>query len=218
MIEWLPLLSRGLLLTVAATVSGFVLAVGIAFVAGLATLSRFRAVRVVVKAYVEVFRGTSALVQIYFFFFVLPFLGVNLSPLVAGVAALGLNFGAYGSEIVRGAIEAIPRGQSEASFALGLSRGRQLRRILIPQALPTMVPPFGNLLVDLMKATSLLSMITVSDLAFVGKQILQAEGDPVMAYVPVLIIYFLFALVLGRVSKGAERVVDLKVAHREVIR
>lgn len=218
MMEWLPLLLRGLTLTVVATVAGFVLAVLIAFIAGLATLSRFRAVRVVVKVYVEVFRGTSALVQIYFFFFVLPFLGVDLSPMVAGIAALALNFGAYGSEIVRGAIEAVPRGQSEASFALGLSPMRQLSRILIPQALPTMVPPFGNLLVDLMKATSLLSMITVSDLAFVGKQILQAEGDPVMAYVPVLVIYFAFALLLGRISKGAERAVDLRIAHREVVR
>jgi polar amino acid transport system permease protein len=200
---WLPRLLEGFTVTVEATLLGFALAVLLSFVVGLG--SRVRVLRPIFRVYVEIFRGTSALVQIFYFFYVLPLLGISLTPLVAGVAALGLNFGAYGSEIVRGAIEAVPRGQHEAAAALNMPGWLAMRRIILPQAVRTMVPPFGNILVDLMKATALLSMITVSDLAFVGRQILQAEGSAVLAYMPVMLIYFAFAIVLGRGTRGVER-------------
>lgn len=202
MVEWLPRLLEGFIITVQATLLGFALAVTVSFVVGLG--SRLRLLRPVLRIYVEIFRGTSALVQIFYFFYVLPLLGVNLTPLVAGVAALGLNFGAYGSEIVRGAVESVPRGQYEAALALGFPRWLTMLRIILPQAIRTMVPPFGNILVDLMKATALLSMISVSDLAFVGKQVLQSEGSASSAYLPVLLMYFALALVLGRAVRGVE--------------
>ena len=205
MTDWFPRLIEGLTVTAQTTLLGFALALLVSFVIGLG--SRVRVLRPFFRVYVEIFRGTSALVQIFYFFYVLPLLGVELTPLVAGVAALGLNFGAYGSEIVRGAIDAVPRGQHEAALALNMPRWLAMRRIVLPQAIPTMIPPFGNILVDLMKATALLSMISVSDLAFVGKQILQSEGSPVLAYVPIMALYFAFAVLLGRGTARVEQAV-----------
>ena len=100
--------------------------------------------------YVEIFRGTSILVQLFWIFFVLPLPPFNLeiSPFVAGVLALGLNVGAYGAEVVRGAIQSISRGQIEAAIALNMSRGLMMRRVILPQALVRIVPPFGNLLIS----------------------------------------------------------------------
>jgi polar amino acid transport system permease protein len=205
MSAWLPRLLEGLLVTVEATVLGFALAVIVSFTVGLALEIPSRAVRAVLRMYVEVFRGTSALVQIFYFFYVLPLLGVELDAMTAGVLALGLNFGAYGSEIVRGAIAGVPRGQREAALALGLKPVSTMRRIILPQAVLAMIPPFGNVLIDLMKATSLLSLITVSDLAFVGREILQARGNALEAYLPLLVLYFALAVVLGRLVQRTER-------------
>ncbi|MDP2300595.1 MAG: ectoine/hydroxyectoine ABC transporter permease subunit EhuC [Coriobacteriia bacterium] len=205
MTQWIPRLLDGLAMTAQATIASFALAVLVSFVVGLG--SRMRTLRPFFRIYVEVFRGTSALVQIFYFFYVLPLVGVQLSPLVAGVSALGLNFGAYGSEIVRGAMEAVPRGQYEASVALSMPRWLAIRRVILPQAVRTMIPPFGNILVDLMKTTALLSMISVGDLAFVGKQVLQSEGSAVMAYLPVMVLYFAFAVLLGRGTHRIEQLV-----------
>jgi polar amino acid transport system permease protein len=205
MTEWLPRLLEGLSVTVQATLMSFGLALLVSFAVGLGYVSRISVLRPFLRIYVEIFRGTSALVQIFYFFYVLPLLGINLPAMAAGVGALGLNFGAYGSEIVRGAIEAVPRGQHEAATALSMTRPLAMRRVVLPQAIPTMVPPFGNILVDLMKATSLLSLIAISDLAFVGRQVLQAEGNPALAYLPLMGMYFLFAILLGRGTKRVER-------------
>ena len=210
MSEWIPALGEGLWITAQATVLGFLVAVAISFVVGVAYEVRFWPLRALLRIYVEVFRGTSALVQIFYFFYVLPLLGIHLSPLAAGVLALGMNFGAYGAEIVRGAIAGVARGQREASLALGMSRPLALRRIILPQAIPAMIPPFGNIAVDLMKATALLSLITVSDLAFVGAKILQADADPIRAYLPVLVLYFVLAICLGRLTRVAERLVTVR--------
>ena len=125
-----------------------------------------RRVRWLATVYVEVFRGTSALVQLFWLFFVLPQFGLTLAPFLVAVLALGLNVGAYGSEVVRGAILGVPRGQWEATTALNMTRAAALRRIILPQAFVAMIPPWGNLFIELLKATSLVSLITLSDLTF----------------------------------------------------
>lgn len=180
------------------------LAIVVSFVVGLARLSPWRLIRILVAVYVEVFRGTSAIVQVFYFFFVLPLVGIRLSPLTAGVLALGLNFGAYGSEIVRAAITNVDRGQREAAIALNMTPALTMRRIILPQALAAMLPSFGNLMIDLLKATSLLSLITLSELTFAGKVIVQGQGHVTEVYVLVLLIYFVISLALGRIFKLAE--------------
>ncbi len=204
-LAFLPKLLGGALITLKLTALSALVALGISLGVGILRLSRWRAVRGLALLYVEIFRGTSALVQVFYFFFVLPLLGVRLSPLTAGVLALGLNFGSYGSEVVRAAILNVPRGQREAAIALNLSRAATLRRIILPQAFVAMLPPFGNLLIDLLKSTSLLSLITLSDLTFAGKVIVQGQGHVTEVYVLVLLIYFVMALILGRLMREAER-------------
>src|SRR5690606_36179784 len=118
---------------------------------GLGRLSKVAPVRWLATAYVEKFRGTSALVQLFWVYFALPRFGVEVSATLAGVLVLGLNGGAYGAEVVRSAIQAVPPGQREAARALGFS-ARQIRwRLVLPQAVGPMLPPAGNLVIELLK-------------------------------------------------------------------
>ena len=112
--------------------------------AALARLYGAAPVRSLATVYVEIFRGTSALVQLFWLFFVLPQFGLTLPPFLVAVLALGLNVGAYGSEVVRGAILGVPRGQWEATTALNMTRGSALRRIILPQAFVVMIPPWAT--------------------------------------------------------------------------
>ncbi len=192
---FLPLLD-GLWVTLLLTLGGAVLASAMAWTAGLAKLSRSRFFRWPAIVYIEVFRGTSALVQLFWFFYALPLLGVNLTPMAAGILVLGLNIGAYGAEVVRGSIQSIDKGQYEAGTALNMTRIQQLRFIIIPQALVRILPPAGNLLIELLKTTALVSLITLSDLTFKG-MILRAESlRTAEVFGMLLLIYFGIASLL----------------------
>lgn len=207
-----PLL-RGLAVTLELTAAAGVLSVLIALAAGLARASHRRWLSWPAAIYVETFRGTSALVQLFWFYFVLPFFGVALTPFAAGVLVLALNTGAYGSEVVRGALAAVPRGQREAAAALNLGGTRTLWRILLPQALPAMLPPAGNLAIELLKNTALVSLITITELTFTA-QLLRAERlHSAEIFTMVLALYFAVALCITagmralerRASRGLER-------------
>lgn len=199
-----PLL-RGLGVTLEITAAAAVLAVLIALVAGLARLSGSRWLRWPASVYVEVFRGTSALVQLFWFYFVLPFFGVELSAFAAGTLVLALNTGAYGSEVVRGALQAVPRGQREAAAALNLSRGQALRRVILPQAFPAMLPPAGNLAIELLKNSALVSLITITELTFTA-QLLRAETlRSAEIFSLVLVLYFAVALAITAGVRWLER-------------
>ncbi|MEU8520137.1 ectoine/hydroxyectoine ABC transporter permease subunit EhuC [Streptomyces sp. NBC_01216] len=200
-----PRLGEGLLVTLEATVLGAALALALAYALGLASRSSRWAVRGGVRVVVEFFRGTSLYVQLFWLFFALPMLGFRLEPLACAVLALGLNYGAYGAEVVRGAVNAVPRAQSEAAVALGMSPGLRLRRIILPQANVLMIPPFKNLLIQLLKATPLLSLITVADLTFEIDQLRSATGNTAAAYLLLLLLYFGLAAALSAVMNSAER-------------
>jgi len=170
-----------------------VLAVAVALVFGLLKLSENLIARGVAVVYIELFRGTSLLVQLYWIFFVLPLFGVTLEKFTAGFMAVGMNLGAYGAELVRGAIQSVPKGQWEAAYALSLSPVRRMWRIILPQALVIMLPGWGNLLIELLKATALVSLISVTDLMFEAKQINGTTFLSVQAFGSALIIYYIFA-------------------------
>lgn len=208
-IDYWQLLLQGLLITAMVTVLGAVLAFAIAFVFGVARVSRTAWLRVPSAVLVEVFRGTSLLVLMFWLFFALPFLGIQLTPIFAGVLALGLNCGAYGAEVVRTTIKGRPKGQTEAIIALGIPRTAALWRILIPQSIPAMLPPFGNILVDLLKATSLVSLVTIADLTFRAQMVRAATGQTVAIFAVVLVLYYLLALLCGQLVKWLERRFDL---------
>ena len=210
-------LLSGAAVTLQVTVLSAIVALVVAFAAGLARLSRWRAVRLATTVYVELFRGTSTIVQLYYFFFVLPLVGVILAPLETAVIVLGLNTGAYGSEVVRAVILNVPRAQVEATVALNMSRFVAMRRVIIPQAIQTMLPPFGNLLIEMMKSTALTSLITIADLAFQGRQWARNTGQVTETYVAVLLIYFLIAFPLARGVRVVERRVGRNVRVERLI-
>lgn len=158
-----PLFLRGVGITVLYTILGALSSLVISFVLGLAALSSSGLMRGASRTVVEFFRGTSLVVQLLWIFFVLPQLGLRFEPLAAATLALALNFGAYGSEVVRGAIASVPREQWETTVALGLGRVQRMRRVLLPQAVPEMIPPFGNLLVQILKTSSLLFIVGITD-------------------------------------------------------
>ncbi|MDX8519172.1 ectoine/hydroxyectoine ABC transporter permease subunit EhuC [Mesorhizobium dulcispinae] len=193
---FLPGLLQGALLTIEIAVLGSVLAVVMGVLAALARLYGPAPLRWLATVYVEIFRGTSALVQLFWLFFVLPQFGILMDAFTVAVLALGLNVGAYGSEVVRGAVLAVARGQWEASIALNMSRAQMLRRIILPQAFIAMIPPWGNLFIELLKSTALVSLITLADLAFKAQQMNQSTLKTVPIFTLVLLIYLAMSLVI----------------------
>lgn len=200
-------LLRGLLVTIEVAAAASVLAVLVALIAGTARLSPYFIVRFISGVYVEIFRGTSVLVQLFVVFFVLPFAGVTVEPFTAGVIALGLNVGAYGAEVVRSGVQAVPKGQLEAAAALDLPAWARFRRVVLPSAIVIMLRPAGNLIIDLLKATSLVSLITLEDLTAKGQQLRLETGDSIGVYLTLLVVYFvLSSLVAAGVNLIERRV------------
>ncbi|HEY9538677.1 MAG TPA: ectoine/hydroxyectoine ABC transporter permease subunit EhuC [Kiloniellaceae bacterium] len=211
--EFLPGLLEGARITVLITVLGCALAVVMAFLAAIARMYGPAPLRWLAITYIELFRGTSALVQLFWLFFVLPHFGLTLEPLTVAVAALGLNVGAYGAEVVRGAIDAVPRGQWEATIALNMSRMEALRRIILPQAVVAMIPPWGNLFIELMKATALVSLITIGDLTFRASQMNQTTYRTVEIFTIVLVFYLAIASLITVGMRALERAAARGVAR-----
>ncbi|MFI2211048.1 ectoine/hydroxyectoine ABC transporter permease subunit EhuC [Streptomyces sp. NPDC020141] len=200
------LLLKGVWTTVQLTVYSAALGVVVAFVTGLARDHRLWIVRFAAGAYFEIFRGTSALILMFWIFFVLPLgFGWQLVPMWAAVLSLGLTYGAYGSEVVRGAVAAVAAGQREAGIALSFTPAQQLRKVILPQAWPEMIPPFNNLLVELLKGTALVSVMGVSDIAFGASLVRNATGQSAPVYTVILVMYFVLAFVLTRGMRALER-------------
>ena len=206
-------LFSGLKITLEVTLFSAILACVAAFAGGTARLARLRLIRAIAGVYVEGFRSMSALVVMFWLYFALPLFGLQLTAFLAGVLALGLSYGAYGAEIVRGAIVQVPRGQWEAATALNLSASQRMRYVVLPQAILAMLPPLGNLLVDLLKATSLVSLITLSDLTFEGKILQGTLGHPLEIFALVLLVYFVINFGLTRLVRLLER----RVSHGQGI-
>jgi polar amino acid transport system permease protein len=208
MIDWsgyIGLILQGALVTIELTIMGSVLALVMAFLAGLGRLSRFFAVRALATTYIEFFRGTSIFVQLFWAYFVLPFVGVTLSPLEAGVLALGLNVGAYGAEVVRGAIKSVAREQYEACTALNLSRFQRMWHVILPQALPLMLPTFGNNAIELLKGTAVVSLISLADMTFQAQIVRAQTGNTLIPFTTILVLYFIMAWVISFLMRRLER-------------
>ena len=202
---YLTLILQGAWITVKLTAMGSVVALVFAFLAGLGRLSPKAWVRWIATAYIEFFRGTSIFVQLFWIYFVLPLTGVTLTPMQAGVMALGLNVGAYGAEVVRGAVLSVPRDQLEATIALNLGRWQRMRHVILPQALPLMLPTFGNNAIELLKATSVVSLISLSDMTFQAQVVRSQTGNTLVPFLTVLVLYFVIALAIATAVGALER-------------
>jgi polar amino acid transport system permease protein len=206
-------LLRGTVVTLQVIAGSFVLGTVMSLVMGVARLSTIRWVRGAALVYIEFARGVAAIILLFWMAYALPILfGLpSMPPLLAGILALGLNMGAYGAEIVRGAIQAVPKGQYEATVALSLSSRDRLRHVILPQAVPIILPPYGNLTIEVLKGTALVSLIGLSDLAF-ESQLLRTgrvrSTDPVnlpFLYLNVLVIYLILSQVTAYLFRIAER-------------
>lgn len=210
-IEYLPPLLQGAWVTFQLTVYSTVLGALLAFAAGVGRLSANPLLRAVSITYIEIFRGTSLLVQLFWLYFALPVAGqalgidLRIPPLVAGVLALALNIGAYGAEVVRGAIQSVSQNQHEAARALNFTPRQTLLGVTIPQALPEMMPSFGNLAVQNLKDTALVSLISLGDMTFRAEQLRNFTQDSTTIYSMLLLMYFGMALVLSALMRGLEQ-------------
>lgn len=194
--DLLPTLLEGLGVTLMVLPGAALLALLIALLVGLCRRAPTRWLSVPAAAYIEVFRGTSALVQLFWFYYVLPYFGMQLSALPTAIVVLGLNHGAYGAEIVRGAVASIPRGQWEAAVALNMTSFQRMRYVILPQAVLRMLPPIGNLQIELLKNTALVYFISLHDLTYQGKLLQTATQRTAEIFGLTLLIYFLLALAI----------------------
>lgn len=187
-------LLAGLRVTIVVTLGAFAMIVPMALLGGLGRRSRHRFWRYLAASYIELFRGTSALVQLYWFYFALPLIGLSLPATLTGIVVLGLNGGAYGAEIVRGALGAVSPAQVEGAVALNFSPNQIRWKIIFPQALTLMLPPLGNLSIEVLKSSALVSLITLADLTF-RAQLLRTETHQTKTIFALSLgIYFLLAM------------------------
>jgi len=188
--EYLPDLLLGALVSIELTLSVMALSLVFGLIVALARMTRFRAVRAAATFYIEIIRGTPALLQLFYIYFVLPAFGIKLPPFTAGVIGLTLNYSAYLSEVYRAGIQAVAKGQLEAAQALGMSRTLMMRLIILPQAIRIVVPPLGNYFISLFKDTALASLITVRELLFTG-QIIAATNFQFFAIFTIIGVIYL---------------------------
>jgi polar amino acid transport system permease protein len=192
----MPTLLQGVKITILATVLGFALAAVIGLVIAILRRSTSKLVSRPVGFLAEFIRGTPLLVQLYFLFYVLPDIGITLSPLVAGVIGLGLHYGTYTAEVYRAGIENVARGQWEAAKACNLSTAQTWRYIVMPQAIAPMIPALANYLIAMFKETPLLSAITVLELMNQARSIANFN----YRYIEPLTMVGVFFLVISLIS------------------
>jgi polar amino acid transport system permease protein len=209
--DWTPDLWSAALVTLGVAAVSFVVALAIGTVCGV-IMSRKSIWALPVRVYVEFFRGTPLLVQIFFIYYGLPQVGLVLNEWVAAVLALGLNSGAYIAEIVRGALAGIDRGQTDAAHALGFTWVQALVWVVIPQALRTATPPLVNAISSLLKDTSLLSVIAITELMYVANEVYSKTFRAFEIYAVVAAIYFVMTFAFSMLSKVLERRLSLATA------
>jgi polar amino acid transport system permease protein len=205
LIKYWPLLAKGFWMTLYLCTASLALGLVIGLVGGLMRAAKNPWLRIPAQVYIEIIRDTPFLVQVFIVYFVLPFYGLRFSSTGSGLFALTVYAGAYVAEIIRGGIQAVPRGQVEAARSLGMSHMEAMRRIVLPQIWGFTLPPLTNQYISLIKESSLLSIITVPELTFAGQSIMGRTFSPIEAYFAITMLYWLINSVLAGVSFRLER-------------
>jgi polar amino acid transport system permease protein len=201
--ESLWLLVQQLPIVIEVLVLGLVCAWTWGLILSLIRLSRFKPLRFLAGAYIDLFRGLPLLLLFIFIYYGLPHAGIRLTPLISGVLGIALCYGAYSAEIFRAGIQAIPRGQTEAARSLGMTQGQAMRHVILPQAIKLVVPPLTNELIAMIKDTSLMSAIAVPELLFTAKEKMGVAANSTPLTVAA-IIYIIFTIPLIRVAARME--------------
>jgi cystine transport system permease protein len=200
-----PLLVGGIKFTVPLAILSFLAGLALAFLAAVSRLFGPAPLVAVVRFYIWLIRGTPLLVQLFVIFYGLPSIGFVLDPLPAALIGFSLNVGAYNAEVIRGAIEAIPRGQWDAAYSLSMTRAQALRRTILPQAARVAVPPLANSFIALVKDTSLAAVITVPEIFQAAQRIASVTYEPLILYVEAALIYLLLCTALSAAQNRLER-------------
>jgi len=199
-------LADGALITIAVSAGAIVIGCVVGMLVGLGRLDpRRRIVYGLCTTYVAFVRGTPLLVQLFIWFFGLPYLGVNLPAFFCGIVGMGMYSGAYVSEIVRGAIQSVARGQMDAARSLGMPDKTAMRFVIVPQALIRMIPPLGNEFIALIKNSSLVSLLTIADLMHEGQKIISVSYRSLEVYIVVALMYFVLTNLTGLGLRITER-------------
>lgn len=202
---FLPMLKACILTTIPLSILAFILGIVLAFIVALMRLSNSRVLQAIAKFYVWIIRGTPLLVQLFIIFYGLPQFGIVLSPFTSAVVGLTISQGAYNSEVIRAAINAVPKGQWEAAHALNISKANAIRHIIIPQAALIAVPSVGNYFISLTKDTSLCAVLTVKEIFQVARAQVAVNFQPLWMYVEAGLIYLLLCTVLTFVQNRMEK-------------
>ena len=200
-----PDLLRGAAVTVEITACALILGCVMGLLVGVGRLNpKNRLVYGICTAYVAVIRGTPLLVQLFILFFGLPQFGILLPAFVCGVIGLGIYSGAYVSEVVRGAIQSIDKGQMEAARSIGMSSGLAMRTVVLPQAVVRMIPPLGNEFIALIKNSALVSLLTIHDLMHEGQKIISVSYRSLEVYLAIAVVYFILTGVTSLMLRRME--------------
>ncbi|AOJ80084.1 MULTISPECIES: amino acid ABC transporter permease [Burkholderia] len=209
----LPVLANGAILTMKFALASMVLGLIVGLVVAIVRIGNNRILSAIAQGYVSLMRGTPLLVQMFVVYYGLPDIGISLDPTSAGILTLTLNAGAYLSESMRGAILGIGRGQWAASHSLGLTHVQTLRHVVCPQALRLAVPSLGNTLISLIKDTSLVSVITVTELLRSTQEAIASTFQPLPLYLAAAAIYWVLSTLLSRLQVRVEKRCVLPSAH-----
>jgi polar amino acid transport system permease protein len=204
-VEALPYLLQGALVTLETSLLAVILGVVVGIALTLLRETGLRPVDWACRVYISLMRGTPLFLQILIVYYVLPAAGLDIPRFVAGVVALSLNSGAYVTEIIRGGLSAIPRGQLDAARAVGMPRGLVWRHIVLPQVLMLVLPPLAVEFTALLKASALLSVIAVVELTRTAQQIVAATFRPIELWLTTGLIYFVMCFMLGSITRRLER-------------
>lgn len=204
---YLPMLWQGAVVTMTITLAAIAVGVVFAFLFGILRVEGGPILSTIALCYTEVFRGTSLFVQLFWFYYALPLVGLSFDPVTTGILVLAAHAGGYGAEIVRGALTSVSVQQLEAARALNFNRFQTLFRISLPQAIVEMMPAFGNLAIETLKLSSLVSLISIADLTFSAQSVRNITLDSTSIYSVTLLCYFAMSLMLMLVVKGIERLV-----------
>ncbi len=212
-VHTLPVLAKGAALPMKFAVAALVLGLFVGLLVALVRIGSNRLLSAIAQGYVSLMRGTPLLVQMFVVYYGLPDIGISLDPTAAGIFTLTLNAGAYLSESMRGAILGIGRGQWAASHSLGLTHVQTLRHVICPQALRLAVPSLGNTLISLIKDTSLVSVITVTELLRSTQEVIASTFQPLPLYLAAAAIYWVLSTLLARLQGRIETRCALPSAH-----
>ncbi|OXM88352.1 amino acid ABC transporter permease [Paenibacillus rigui] len=203
--SWLPLLKGAVYYTIPLAIVSFLLGISFAFFVALASLSSNRVIYTASRSYIWAIRCTPVLVQLFIIFYGLPNLGIVLDPFVSVMISLTVSEAAYCSEIIRASIQSVAAGQWKASYALGMSYGQTLRKVILPQAIRVCIPSFGNQFISLFKTTSLAALVTIPDLFGAARLIAASTFEPMLLYLVAGAYYLILCSLLNIAQSRIEK-------------